>query len=113
MANPSKQKGTGGETELVNLLNARYGNGEAPAPAERMPNGWTYDVRMWGADGGVPLELLAGRADRKGWFVTLPLNDFLDLYDMAQYPPDLHFESKRYAHISWHGIWEKKFGGKA
>lgn len=109
MANPPKKKGTGAETELVNLLNARYGTPEVPEPAERMPNGWPYDVRLYGADGH-KLEVLAGRADRKDWLVTLRLNDFLDLYDATRYPPDLHIESKRFARISWHTIFESKFG---
>lgn len=116
MTNPPKKKGTAGETELRSLIVAfivaayRYIDaGTAERAVERMPASAGYDLRVLGADGH-RVEVLATRPDRGQWLVTLRLQDFLDLWNAGQYPPDLHIEVKRYARMIWHTIFTGKFG---
>jgi len=112
-----KDKGTGGERQLkrriVDFLVNTGGADRTLAEnvVESMPAGWSYDVRVQ-MPGGPVVEVLAGRADREDWLVTLRLDDFLELWYAGQYPPALNIESKRLARISWHAIFEKKFGRK-
>ncbi len=111
MANPSKQKGTGGETELVAAFRA------AGLTANRTPPTTNYDVRVGkaGPDGG--LDALATRPDYGQWLVTVRLADFIDLVKVAEgfYGIDelpVNVEVKRYARFALHAIWQKKFGKK-
>lgn len=105
MANPSKQKGTAGETELRKKLDF--------IGAFRMPAGARFDLMVSGADPAIGL--LATRPDRGEWLLTLRLEDFLDLrnpghlYDEHQRA--LNIEVKRYKKFSLHTIFASKFGG--
>ena len=108
MANPSQAKGTSGEVELKEAL-ARLG-----IVVHRTSPGMLYDLARNG--NGPIIEALAGRADRRDWYVTIRLADFaacIHALDAVGVEQQLHIESKRYARISWHAIFEKKFGGKA
>lgn len=109
MANPSKQKGTGAETELVRLLS------EYPWPGTgrrwtRTSPGMNYDVHGTGSPGLElpPILALATRPDRGRWLVTVSLDDFAHL--LFDCPREVHVEVKRYTRFALHSIWEKKFG---
>ena|SRR6185295_1970350 len=110
MANPSKQKGTAAETEIVRMLAARGIVGV------RTPPGSNFDVRVGpGMDGG--LDCLWTRPDHGQWLVTIRAQDFLDFVEntVNLFELDsayLNIESKRYTRFSLHAIFEKKFGGK-
>lgn len=110
MANPPRKKGTGGETELIALLDA---NG---LTMRRTPASSPYDLLREGL--GDPLEALATRPDRGRWLVTLRAEDFAQLVvqrdanALANGRParPVHVEVKRYARFSLHSIFEGKFG---
>lgn len=109
MANPSKKKGTGAETELVNIF------AEQDIPLKRTWPGMPYDMYRLDAEtnNGGAVDLLATRPDRGQWLVTMRLDDFFDLLRQAEFvtvPIPLHIESKRYARFALHTIFEKKFG---
>jgi Holliday junction resolvase len=111
MANPSKQKGTGGETELVRLL------AELGLEFVRMPASADYDLTNANPNRLelTPLEALATRPDRGEWLVTLRLEDFAHLLKLTQTfgPPwETHIEAKRYTRFALHTIWNNKFGRK-
>lgn len=106
----SKQKGTGGETELMRLVNA-----SGVMELRRMPASAMYDLGPVnpGETKHRDLPILATRPDRGRWLVTLDLNDFLDLlFNMYHgwYVPNVMVEVKRYKRFSLHSIFEKKFG---
>lgn len=102
MANPSKQKGTGGETELLRLLDAHGRRVERTAPT--LP----YDLRVLGS---LPsFDVLATRPDRGSWLMTMRLEDFALLLLASN--REAHIEVKRYARFALHSIFEKKFGRK-
>jgi hypothetical protein len=108
MANPPRKKGTAAETELKRRIEAVLGSDTCT----RMPAGTTFDLRVYGAAGDPPIEVLATRPDRGQWLVTLRLDDLLQLYWDAPYVNDMHVEVKRYRRFSLHTIFEGKFGGK-
>lgn len=111
MSNPSKQKGTGGETELLRLLADRgltFVRTPASSPHD-LTNALPGRLELQ------PLEVLATRPDRGGWLVTLRLDDFATLLrghagDWDGAPWETHVEVKRYARFSLHSIFEGKFG---
>ena len=111
MANPPKKKGTGGETELLRLLEARG------LAFVRTPPTTPYDLTN--ADPNVlelsPLEALATRPDRGEWLVTIRLDDFAELLlrSAEHFAWETHIEVKRYARFALHTIWNSKFGRKA
>lgn len=96
MANPPKQKGTAGETELLGLLGPRYHRTAPTLP---------FDLRRAGA---LPVvNALATRPDRGQWLVTIDLPTFMRL---SENEDEVRVEVKRYKKFSLHGIWNKKFG---
>jgi hypothetical protein len=104
MTNRPKAKGTGGETELVNIA-AQLGY-----VARRTSPGANYDVHLFPArftrlD---PVKALATRPDRGQWLVSIPLDDFLRMLDA---PAEV--EVKRYKRFAHHTIFEAKHGGGA
>lgn len=105
MANPAKQKGTGGETELVGELNGRFG----PDTFRRSWANAAYDLYRVATEFPhlQPVEALATRPDRGRWLVTVDLHDFMDLIEGHKLP--VHIEVKRYARFALHTIFEQKF----
>ena len=106
MANPSKQKGTGGETELLNML-GREG-------LVRTPPGTVWDLDRPGWD--PPVRVLATRPDRGQWLFTMDLFDFdrfLAEHDASDDPflTQVQVEVKRYKAFAHHTIFESKFEG--
>ncbi len=105
MANPSKQKGTAGETELVKRFRAEG------FEARRTSPGMNYDVHVSPSPGyGMHVDALATRPDRGEWLVSVRLVDFIDLLNASTFGARL--EVKRYKSFAHHGIFEKKFGRK-
>lgn len=108
----SKQKGTGGETELRKLLED-YGLLFVRTPASS-----DYDLTNARPDRMElePLEVLATRPDRGEWLMTMRLEDFAMLLEATAANPwspgviETHIEVKRYARFALHTIWNKKFG---
>lgn len=109
MANPPKQKGTRGETELQRLLD-EYG-----IEVTRTSPGASWDLERPAEDGYESLDALAIRPDRGRWLVTVDLDTFAYLVDLAddfsRAKLGLRIEVKRYARSSLHTTYEKKFGG--
>lgn len=105
MANPPKQKGTGGERELVMAFSA------AGFYPKRTSPGLEYDIDVPSAPhmGGRQVDALATRPDRGRWLVTITLPEFLDLLGYRGY--GARVESKRYHRFSLHSLFEGKFGG--
>ncbi len=101
MANPSKAKGTAGETELLRLLE------KAGVMGVRNPPNADWDLTTKGR-GDYPIDVLATRPDRGQWLITLRLADFVDLLDLLN-PPKLHIEVKRYKKFAHHTIFTDKF----
>lgn len=103
MTNPPKAKGTKGETELKNLLNA------AGFWYERTAASSTYDLAQPGSIKvpQEPIEVLATRPDHGMWLMTMPLDDFMYLTVVED---KVHIEVKRYKRFAHHAIFEKKFG---
>lgn len=111
MANPSKKKGTGGETELRDILELSGLGFVRTSPT--MP----YDLTN--ADPArlelEPLEVLATRPDRGEWLITMRVKDFAFLLTLTGGITSVwetHIEVKRYARFALHNIFTKKFGGK-
>lgn len=94
----SKQKGTGGETELLRLL--------ALPGLVRTPASSTYDLSRpaVGPWFGPPIQALATRPDRGQWLITLRATDFAELVGETEAP--LEIEVKRYRRFSLHSIFE-------
>lgn len=109
VANAPKQKGTGGETELLRLLNADGFEFTRTAPT--LP----YDLCRPGNIPSATVDALATRPDRGEWLVTVRLGDFMGLLradDMFLHPHRraVHVEVKRYNRFSLHTIFQGKFG---
>lgn len=108
MANPSKQKGTGGETELVKLLD-QFGIFTA-----RTSPSTKWDLVRLGPNNKDAMPALATRPDRGEWLVTLSLHDYAALVRFADIQTGkdtpLRIEVKRYKRFSLHSIWQEKFG---
>ena len=105
MSNPSKQKGTGGETELKAELE------ESIPGLVRTPPTMNVDLWRIGDEGAVVHELLATRPDRGQWLITMDLDTFRELIADCE-ECQFEIEVKRYARFSLHAIWDKKFGRK-
>jgi len=103
VANPPKKKGTGAETELKSLLEARFGR-----PFRRTPPGASWDLETADGRGSAdpPIMVLATRPDRGRWLFTMPLEDWADDPSSAE----IRVESKRYKRFAHHTIYEEKFG---
>lgn len=93
----SKQKGTGGETELLRRMNLR--------DMVRTPPATTYDLARPGLS--PPVEVLATRPDKGEWLMTLRLEDFLHIFEGDAC--ELRVEVKRYKRFSLHTIFTSKF----
>lgn len=110
MANPSKQKGTGGETELVRLFETQG------FVFVRTPPTTNFDLRHGGGGLVGGLNVLATRPDHGQWLVTLRQEDFADLLRVSEAWYEMtcpvNVEVKRYKRFALHGTWESKFGGK-
>lgn len=119
MANPPKQKGTGGETELKKLMECYW------LGLERMPASAAYDLQSIPTEFTPemsrvqrPTEVLATRPDRGQWLITMTLPEFMELLGdgvdngagVKTRVPALHVEVKRYKRFSLHTIFEGKFG---
>lgn len=103
----SKQKGTGGETELLRMMETVGFVVRRTTPGER----YDLDVTV----GRWPIferavEVLATRPDHGRWLVTVDLPDFMDM--LMHSGLGAHIEVKRYKRFSLHAIYEGKFGGK-
>jgi hypothetical protein len=108
MANPPKQKGTGGETELrLELL-------ELLPELKRTPPGTLWDLEQVGSTR--PQQILGTRPDRGQWLITMSLDDYRDVmhraFDHGQ-TPAVRIEVKRYKRFSLHRIFQEKFGRSA
>jgi hypothetical protein len=103
VANPPKQKGTGGELEVVHSAQA------LGLAAERTSPGMNYDVRVHSArDTDVAfIDVLATRPDRGRWLATVNMDDLFAL--MALTRTGGHVEVKRYARFALHSLFEEKF----
>jgi len=108
MANPPKQKGTAGETELLLELLGRGINVRRTAPT--LP----FDLERVGRFGDNGLNVLATRPDRGRWLLTIDLDTFASLVLLADkalgFEGQLNIEVKRYAKFALHTIYESKFG---
>jgi hypothetical protein len=105
MANPSKSKGTGGETELLRLCEKQG------LVLYRTPAGASYDLttRPWpGPETFPPLEALATRPDQGQWLVTVRLSDFVE--SAWPFSQEIHIEVKRHVRFALHTTFEGKFG---
>lgn len=118
MANPSKQKGTAGETELLRLLQDvggwRWGR------AVRNPPSALTDITRPGGQNepaiAQPVQVLATRPDRGQWLFTMDAPTFIRCVEgldavgfVAIEEPTINIEVKRYARFSLHSIFEQKF----
>jgi hypothetical protein len=107
MANPSKQKGTAGETELKRILEIEG------LVFNRMPASADYDLTnaVPGRLELQPLEVLATRPNRGRWLMSMRVPDFAHLLKLTgELPWETHIEVKRFARFSHHTIFEGKFG---
>jgi hypothetical protein len=102
MANPPKQKGTGGEREVVLELRMRG------IDAVREPASAAWDITVRGSTGRT-INALATRPDHGRWLVTIPFEDFAHI--LAEHGDNAHIEVKRYARFALHTIFGKKFPG--
>lgn len=105
MANPSKAKGTGGETELrVLLMDDMPGLVRTPASS-------VVDLYQPGTSRGDPyIEVLATRPDKGQWLMTMSLADFQKLWRLADPHEGVAIEVKRFKKFAHHSIFEGKFG---
>ena len=110
MSNPPKQKGTGGETELLRLLEQHMPNRRW----RKCENGHPWDIEtvdVYDDDGlsGFVVRILATRPDRGQWLLSIPLITWAAC-DLRVDP--IQVEVKRHARFAHHTIFEQKFGGK-
>lgn len=104
MSNPSKQKGTGGETELLRILEGLF-----EREFRRTSHGEPWDIEPvhYATDQG-PIRVLAIRPDRGRWLLMLPPEDYVK----DPFTQHMRVEVKRFARSAVHSIWEKKHGGR-
>jgi hypothetical protein len=111
MSSPSKQKGTAGETSLLRALVPYIPTLHRTAASSKV------DLESTGT--GSVFRLLATRPDRGQWLISMPLEEFMEVWSSA-YEEGRHFhlmppvaiEAKRYARFAHHNIFESKFGAK-
>lgn len=106
MVNKSKAKGTGGETELLKLLDI--------TGMVRTPPGTKWDLERSGWNSIRSIDALATRPDHGQWLVTMGIDTFkrmLLFLDEDIYPPvtPIRIEVKRYKRFSLHTLFEGKF----
>jgi len=104
MANPPRQKGTGGETELLRLLDIDG--------LVRNPSSSLIDLSRPGWNPA--LEVLATRPDHGQWLFTMNRRDFqhlVGIFDEVKDPfvQHLDIEVKRYSRFAMHSIFEQKY----
>jgi hypothetical protein len=106
MSNPPKQKGTGGETELLRLL-------EAYMPERtwrKCENGHPWDIETVDDHEdnitGHVIRILATRPDRGRWLLSMPLEAWSD---GDRFVDPIQVEVKRHARFAHHSIFESKF----
>ena len=102
MSNPPRQKGTGGEREIVRAAQG-YG-----LEVRRTPAASRFDVEIRGGTGRV-IDVLATRPDRGQWLASIRLEDLMHL--LASHGDAAHIEVKRFKKFAHHTIFEGKFGG--
>lgn len=105
MSNPSKQKGTGGETELLRLLEAETGRKFRRTAASSR---WDLETADGESVPAGPINILATRPDKGQWLLSMTLFDWTLDFTRAE----IRVEVKRYVRFSLHTIYEMKFGGK-
>jgi len=98
MSNPPKQKGTGGETELLKLL------AERGVHVVRNPAGARTDLSRPGL---LPIKALATRPDYGEWLLTVNLDDFCELVG-GVWP--LEIECKRWKRFAHHTLFKEELG---
>ena len=106
MANPSKRKGTAGETELRSIfLNMGI-------ELRRTAPGTAWDLESVHFDPELhPLYIVAVRPDRGRWLLSCDLLDWRrQREDPREARRQLRVEVKRYARFALHTIYEEKFG---
>lgn len=101
MANPSKRKGTGGETELRLILEALFDR-----PFRRTAPGTLWDLESPGSVTDPLVCVLATRPDSGRWLVSMTPYD----WQRDPFAAEIRVEVKRYARFSLHAIYESKFG---
>lgn len=115
MANPSKQKGTGGETELLGILQPWLPR------LVRNPASCIVDLtspalpELDGAapHGLAPMSVLATRPDRGRWLLAVEADVFGWLASYVQTEVPIDIEVKRFKKFAHHSIYEEKFGRRA
>lgn len=102
MSNPSKKKGTSGETGLLRLLNAFGFRFVRTAPT------LNYDLVQFSKSSSPrSFDVLATRPDRGRWLFTIDADAFIELLDEDDL---IRIEVKRFARFAHHAIYEEKFG---
>ena len=108
MSNPPRQKGTGGETELLRLL-------ETALPERKWrkcENGHPWDIETVDEPAnptGYIIRILATRPDRGQWLLSMPLWAYAG---GDRFVDPIQVEVKRHARFAHHSIFDAKFGGK-
>ena len=100
MANPSKQKGTKFETDIVNR-GKDYG-----LDIRRMPASARYDIFVRSGTGRT-IEALVTRPDYGKALATIRLDDLFHL--LVAHGDGAHIEAKRLAKVAIHSIFDDKF----
>mgnify|MGYP001610866215 CR=1 FL=1 len=101
MSNPPRQKGTGGEREVLLAIEREMCTGVA----SRRPPSSPYDIEVPGTSGRT-IRALATRPDRGEWLVTVTLKDLVHL---AWHSSDrFEIEVKRHKAFSQHTLWDKE-----
>lgn len=110
MSNPPKQKGTGGETELLRLLQTWMPD----RTWRKCENGHPWDIETvdehpaYGETGNI-IRILATRPDYGQWLLSMPLHAFAG---SNIHVDPIQVEVKRHARFAHHTIFDSKFGGK-
>lgn len=107
MSNPSKAKGTAGETAVLRLLDIA---GLVRTPASSL---YDLDLPTVAESAQTVIQALATRPDRGEWLITISIEDFKRLVLWSWEPLGLNIEVKRYARFSLHSIWNRTFRRKA
>lgn len=106
MANPPRQKGTAGETELLRILQPWLPR------IVRNPSSSIADLTSPALDTGSfeAFGALATRPDRGRWLIAVEADVFGWLASNVMDDCPIDIEVKRHAKFAHHSIWESKFG---
>jgi hypothetical protein len=99
----SRQKGTGGEREVLKLVQGVRPN------ARRTPPGSQFDIESQGTGILSPIKVLATRPDRGRWLAVIDLEQFLEVLELDTLRP-LLVECKRRKTYSHHTMFETETG---